>query len=143
MVGDAEGYTLTHSINAAYLLDLVHHIDRVAARMLLATLMDALEPGGRLIVKDVDTKPAYKRWFTLVLDKAMDWRTRVDYWNQTEMMAALGSESVQVFRHSMIDYLPYPHVIYVANKPLVVGESSAHMPLRRTRAASLAVAALQ
>ena len=141
-VGDAEAYSQSHPIRAAYMLDIIHHIDRDAARVLIATLADALEPGGRLIVKDIETKPTYKRWFTLALDKMMDWSARVDYWHQTDMVEMLASEGLEVFRHSMVDYLPYPHVIYIATKPLAVSRSSEYLPLHRTTVeAATAVAA--
>src|SRR5262249_2632028 len=75
-----------------------------------------LSPGGVLIVKDVDTRPAPKRWFTWTLDKLMAPATPVRYWSGDELAAALRAAGFQVRRHAMLDFLPYPHVIYIATR---------------------------
>jgi hypothetical protein len=65
-------------------------------------------------VKDVDTRPAAKRWFTWLLDKGMAPRAPVDYWSADDLQAALETAGFRVRRHLMVDLLPYPHVLYVA-----------------------------
>jgi 2-polyprenyl-3-methyl-5-hydroxy-6-metoxy-1,4-benzoquinol methylase len=116
-VGDAETYVQQGSVQAAYMLDILHHIPRQSAYSLITTLADALTPDGRLIIKDIETKPAYKVLFTWALDKAMDWRAPVDYWHPIHVRRLLESQGLTVVKHSMVDYLPYPHAIYVATKP--------------------------
>src|SRR5262249_41886148 len=69
--------------------------------------------GGRLLVKDVDTRPAPKRWFTWALDRVMAPHTPVHYWSAEELTAALEHARVRVRRHLMVDVLPYPHVPYI------------------------------
>src|SRR5262249_28006283 len=78
---------------------------------LLRQLRRALVPGGLLVVKDVDTRPAPKRWFTWALDKAMAPRTPVHYWSAEELSALLEATGFRVRRHLMVDLLPYPHVL--------------------------------
>jgi hypothetical protein len=80
---------------------------------LLRALRASLPRGGRLLVKDVDTHPVVKRWFTWILDRAMAPRTPVRYWSADELGAALGDAGFTVHRHLMVDVLPYPHVLYV------------------------------
>jgi hypothetical protein len=80
-------------------------------------LYQALAPGGMLIVKDVTTKPAYKRWFTWALDKAMDAQAEVNYWTKRDLEARLRRSGFIVHSHAMIDLLPYPHQLYVCRKP--------------------------
>jgi len=75
--GDARDFKGDAEVAAAYMLDIVHHVPPSAVPRLLAGLRRALPPGGRLLVKDVDTRPAPKRWFTWVLDRAMAPRTPV------------------------------------------------------------------
>src|SRR5207247_1662425 len=69
--------------------------------------------GGLLLVKDVDTRPAPKRWFTWALDRLMAPRTPVHYWSTEELTGALERAGFGVRRHLMVDLLPYPHVLYI------------------------------
>ena len=82
----------------------------------LATLRDALGPGGRLIIKDVSDRPLYKQLFTLVLDRLMVGREPIYYWPPHEIMAELRRVGFSVKKHSMNDILPYPHVIYACTR---------------------------
>jgi 2-polyprenyl-3-methyl-5-hydroxy-6-metoxy-1,4-benzoquinol methylase len=116
-VGNAASLTLARPFDCVYMLDLIHHLPPAAVRPLLAQLHALLTPGGRLLIKDVDTRPRYKHWFTWLLDKLMDRRAPVRYWPQAELTAALNETGFRTFHHAMIDYLPYPHVLYIAQKP--------------------------
>jgi SAM-dependent methyltransferase len=115
-VGDATDFRGGALFAAAYMLDIVHHIPPDAVRPLLEQLAKVLPGGGRLIVKDVDSRPAYKRWFTHALDLAMDPRTPVHYWPADELQALLEAVGFRVYRHLMVDMFPYPHVLYVAER---------------------------
>jgi len=111
--GDARDYKGDGEVAAAYMLDIVHHIPPETVPPLLRALRRALPAGGRLLVKDVDTHPAAKRWFTWALDRAMAPRTPVHYWPAEALTAALEAAGFGVHRHLMVDVLPYPHVLYV------------------------------
>ncbi len=111
--GDARDFRGDGEVAAAYMLDIVHHIPPATVPPLLRALRRALPRGGRLLVKDVDTRPAPKRWFTWALDRAMAPRTPVHYWSAEDLTAALESAGFGVHRHLMVDVLPYPHVLYV------------------------------
>ena len=115
-VGDATDFRGGGLYDTAYMLDIVHHIPMEAVRPLMEQLAKVLPGGGRLIVKDVDSRPAYKRWFTHVLDLAMDPRTPVHYWPAEELQALLESVGFRVYRHLMVDVFPYPHVLYVGER---------------------------
>jgi hypothetical protein len=39
------------------------------------------------------------------------------YWAAESLQAALEDVGFQVFRHAMVDLLPYPHVLYICRKP--------------------------
>jgi len=78
--GDVMDFRGGERFDAAYMLDIVHHIPEEAVRPLLGQVAKILPPGGRLLIKDVDRHPAYKRWFTHALDKIMDPGTPVRYW---------------------------------------------------------------
>ena len=111
--GDARDFKGDSEVVAAYMLDIVHHVPPATVPPLLAQLRRCLAPGGRLLVKDVDTRPAPKRWFTWALDRLMAPRTPVHYWSAEALTAALQRAGFEVRRHLMVDLLPYPHVLYI------------------------------
>ncbi|MBI3028344.1 MAG: class I SAM-dependent methyltransferase [Candidatus Rokubacteria bacterium] len=115
-LGDAMAYHADGEYAGAYMLDIVHHIPEDAVRPLVEQLFKALAMGGRLIIKDVDTRPAYKRWFTHALDRLMDPTTPVRYWSADELEALLAEVGFRVGRQRLPDYLPYPHVLYVCER---------------------------
>jgi len=115
-VGNVMDFRGSQLYDAGYMLDIVHHIPARAVRPLLEQIARALPPGARLLVKDVDRKPAYKRWFTHALDKLMDPRTPVSYWAAEELQDLLEEVGFSVYRHLMVDILPYPHVLYVCER---------------------------
>src|SRR5258708_5424588 len=77
--GDARDFKGDAEVSAAYMLDIVHHLPPDTVPPLLAQLRRCLAPGGLLLVKDVDTRPAPKRWFTWTLDRLMAPRTPLPY----------------------------------------------------------------
>jgi SAM-dependent methyltransferase len=115
-VGDARDFRADGECAAAYMLDIVHHIPPQTVEPLLRELYTAIRPGGRLIVKDVDTQPAYKRWFTYVLDRVISPRGVIHYWPAGELHALLQRIGFRVYRHLMVDILPYPHVLYICHR---------------------------
>jgi len=115
-VGDVMDFRGGRIFDAAYMLDIVHHIPADAVRPLLEQMAKALPPGGRLLVKDVDSRPAYKRWFTHALDWLMDPRSPVRYWSAEELQGLLEDVGFTVYRHLMVDFLPYPHILYVCER---------------------------
>jgi hypothetical protein len=67
-------------------------------------------------VKDVDTRPCYKRWFTHALDRIVDPRGVIHYWPAETLQRLLERVGFRVYRHLMVDVLPYPHVLYVCER---------------------------
>jgi cyclopropane fatty-acyl-phospholipid synthase-like methyltransferase len=113
---DARQFKGDTPVSAAYMLDIVHHLPDDAVPSLLRELHRAIAPGGLLLVKDVDTRPAPKRWFTWALDKLMSPLAPVRYWSGEELTGALRDAGFTVRRHLMVDILPYPHILYVATR---------------------------
>ena len=112
-VADARHFKGDGEVGAAYMLDIVHHVPPESVPALLAQLRRCLAPGRLLLVKDVDTRPAPKRWFTWALDRLMAPRTPVHYWSVERLAGALEASGFRVRRHLMVDVLPYPHVLYI------------------------------
>lgn len=115
-VGDARTYRADGEYAAAYMLDIVHHVPPETVEPLLSELHKAIRPGGCLLVKDVDTQPAYKRWFTHALDLLMSPGGVIHYWPAGELAALLQRIGFRVYRHLMVDVLPYPHVLFVCHR---------------------------
>ena len=113
---DVRSFSVTEKYDAVYMLDILHHIPISAVAPLLARVHEILGPSGTLIVKDVTDRPFWKRWFTWILDKAMDPKTPVNYWSQDALRKVLREAGFQVYSHEMVDYLPYPHILYVCRK---------------------------
>jgi 2-polyprenyl-6-hydroxyphenyl methylase/3-demethylubiquinone-9 3-methyltransferase len=113
-LADARSWDGGERFEAAYALDVVHHLPRVEVAPFLAKLRDGLAPRGLLLLKEVEDRPAWKRWFTLALDRLVVGREPVHYWPAAELVALLESLGFDVVRHRMRDLLPYPHILYVA-----------------------------
>ncbi len=114
--GDARDFKGDGEIAGAYMLDIVHHVPPAVVPSLIGELHRCLAPGARLLVKDVDTRPAAKRWFTWALDKAMAPGTPVRYWSAEALSDVLEARGFRVYRHLMVDVLPYPHILYVCER---------------------------
>lgn len=114
--GNATKLLLSNPYDAVYMLDIVHHIPPSAVEPLLKTIHMALAQDGVLLIKDIDYYPTHKRWFTWWLDKLMDRKTPVHYWKSEVLMTLLHDIGYHVFIHQMVDYLPYPHILYICRK---------------------------
>jgi SAM-dependent methyltransferase len=115
--GDAAAGALDGEFDSAYAIDIIHHLPREAVPLLLRRIHACLRSGGRFLIKDVDSSPFYKRWFSLLTDRVMGgFSEAVYYWPTEELRAALEGAGFTVFTHPMPDVLPYPHVLYVCEK---------------------------
>lgn len=115
-VDDARKLKADARYTGAYLLDIVHHVPEETVPPMLAELHRALAPGAHLLVKDLDTSPAWQRLFAHGLDLAMSPTSPVRYWPTDELSALLARTGFDVKQHAMVDYLPYPHVLYVCTR---------------------------
>ncbi len=101
--------------DAIYFLDLVHHLPSAEVHNLLDQVRTLLRPGGVLVIKDVADRPRYKMLFTLILDRLMVGMEPIRYWPPDELTELLENGlGFAVVRHRLNDFLPYPHILYVA-----------------------------
>jgi hypothetical protein len=108
--------TIDQKYACIYMLDIIHHLPREFVPEFIQNLVNVLEEGGRLIIKDVDTFPYPKMVFTWLLDRIMSPQDIVHYWPSAEFIDLLESNQLTVYRHSINDILPYSHVLYVCHK---------------------------
>jgi 2-polyprenyl-3-methyl-5-hydroxy-6-metoxy-1,4-benzoquinol methylase len=117
IVGDVRDAEIRGPFDAAYVLDVMHHLPADDQVRVLERLRSLLVPGGLLLVKDITTEPRVGLFFTHALDRLMvgpheplSYRHHREW---GEMLDALG------FRVRMVrvpDVLPYPHVVIAATR---------------------------
>lgn len=102
--------------DAIYMLDVVHHLPHAEVRSFLARIVELLQPGGTLLIKDVSDRPRYKMLITLALDRLMVGTEPIRYWSPPVLAELLEGLGLDVKRHVMNDILPYPHVLYICKR---------------------------
>ncbi|MGH7434076.1 MAG: class I SAM-dependent methyltransferase [Polyangiaceae bacterium] len=103
--------------DAAYVLDVMHHLPRDDQRRVLERIRDVLVPGGTLIVKDITTEPRFGLLFTEALDRLMvGWDEPLSYRHHREWAAILEDVGFRTRAVRVPDILPYPHVVIAATK---------------------------
>lgn len=102
--------------DAIFMLDLIHHLPKDQVADFLSRVAQRVVPGGVLLLKDVSNRPTYKRLFTLALDRLMVGNEPIHYWDPIELTALVESLGFTVKRHTINDFLPYPHILYVCSR---------------------------
>lgn len=99
------------------LLDILHHVPPAAQADLVRKSFAALSPGGIMVVKDIHRAAPFKLFFTWALDMLMTKFDPVYYRAQKDFVALFESAGFQVKTRHLNDLLPYPHILYVCQKP--------------------------
>ncbi len=116
-VGDIRDAPLEGPFDAAYVLDVMHHLPPEDQRRVLERLRDALVPGGVLLVKDITTEPLFGLLFTEALDRLMiGFDEPLAYRHHREWGEMLTELGFRVRMVRVPDILPYPHVVIAATK---------------------------
>jgi 2-polyprenyl-3-methyl-5-hydroxy-6-metoxy-1,4-benzoquinol methylase len=102
--------------DAIFMLDLIHHLPKEEVEPFLLRVAELLAAGGTLLLKDVSDRPRYKMWFTLLLDRLMVGAEPIHYWPPAELCALVERLGFTVKRHTINDFLPYPHMLYVCTR---------------------------
>jgi len=98
------------------MLDLLHHVRPEQRKKILAWVALHLEENGILFIKDISTQKRWRVLFTEILDKAMTHGEEVYYYSQEEMKGALHLLGFSTSTFHLWDYIPFPHIIYIAHK---------------------------
>jgi SAM-dependent methyltransferase len=116
-VGDVRTAPLEGPFDAAYILDVMHHLPRADQRSVLERLRDVLSQGGTLVVKDITTESRFGRAFTEVLDRLMvGCNEPLAYRHHREWAELLTELGFRVRVLRVPDVLPYPHIVIAATK---------------------------
>jgi SAM-dependent methyltransferase len=117
IVGDVRDAPLEGAFDAAYVLDVMHHLPPGDQRPTLERLRAALAPGGVLLVKDITTEPRSGLMFTEALDRMMvGFREPLAYRHHHEWREILASLGFKVRMVRVPDVLPYPHIVIAATR---------------------------
>jgi 2-polyprenyl-3-methyl-5-hydroxy-6-metoxy-1,4-benzoquinol methylase len=123
---DLRDWRPDQAIAGAYALDVFHHIPVENGNRLLEDLFAQLEPGGRFILKDIDTQPRPMLWFTYLLDALMSPRDDFFYRSAGAWQRQLAASGyAPIHAHHLWDILPYPHILLVCDKPARGKEANA------------------
>jgi len=114
--GDARDLAIDDEYDAILMVDLLHHIDDAAKIELLNTCRSRLADDGCLVIKDVTTHPFPKIAFTWALDVVMTKSFDMWYWSEEKFYSSLGKHFDRIEMYPIVDWLPYPHVIYLCEK---------------------------
>ncbi len=115
--GDIRTAALTGTFEAAYVLDVMHHLAPTDQLATLSRLSDALVPGGLLLIKDITTEPRFGLEFTRLLDRGMvGLQAPLHYRHHQEWATLLRGFDFRVRVVRVPDILPYPHVVIAATK---------------------------
>jgi 2-polyprenyl-3-methyl-5-hydroxy-6-metoxy-1,4-benzoquinol methylase len=116
-VGDVRDASLEGSFEAAYVLDVMHHLPSGDQRPVLEKLRSLLSPGGMLLLKDITTEPRFGLLFTEALDRIMVGLDEpLAYRHHREWGSMLAELGFKVRMVRVPDVLPYPHVVIAATK---------------------------
>jgi 2-polyprenyl-3-methyl-5-hydroxy-6-metoxy-1,4-benzoquinol methylase len=117
VVGDVRSAALTGPFDAAYVLDVMHHLPEGDQRGVLERLRGLLAPGGMLLMKDITTEPRLGLSFTKALDRLMvGWHEPLAYRHHRQWGEMLTDLGFKVRMVRVPDVLPYPHVVIAATK---------------------------
>jgi 2-polyprenyl-3-methyl-5-hydroxy-6-metoxy-1,4-benzoquinol methylase len=115
---DLRDWQPDQTIAGAYALDIFHHLPLESGNRLLQDLSTHLEPGGRFLLKDIDTAPRGMLWFTYLLDALMSPRGDFHYRSAGAWQRQLtASGFAPIYLHYLWDILPYPHILLICDKP--------------------------
>jgi SAM-dependent methyltransferase len=115
--GDVRSAPLEGPFDAAYVLDVMHHLPHGDQPRVIERLRALLVPGGMLLVKDITTEPRFGLLFTKALDRLMvGWREPLAYRHHREWGAILTAFGFSVRMVRVPDILPYPHIVIAATK---------------------------
>ena len=113
---DARGdLDLETQYDVIIMMDLMHHLSDEAKANLLRTVLPRLAPDGRVIFKEINRKPAWKLFFTWLLDVLMTGGFDMWYWSPRQFRTAMDS-SFALEIYPISDWLPYPHVVYLFSR---------------------------
>jgi SAM-dependent methyltransferase len=103
--------------DAVVLIDVLHHLHPEAQARLLAAARARLVPGGRIVVKDLDTRPRFRFVWNWVHDVLMTRSLDLHFRSRAATEAALVAAGFADVRSRRLPTrAPYAHVLYTGER---------------------------
>jgi len=100
-------------------VDVLHHIPSKELQLkLLLSCYSVLSDDGKLIIKDLDTKPFWKYLVNYIHDFLITKGEKVMYQNKAAMKNLLNEAGFQIEKILEIKNYPYAHILYIGKKIL-------------------------
>lgn len=112
---DASSLALGSEYDGVFMLDLMHHLPPEGKRHTLDEIQRHLAEDGRLVIKDVLTRPRWRLWFTWALDVVMTRSFDMWYIDTREFRNLVGEE-FRMESYPIADWMPYPHVVHLFDR---------------------------
>lgn len=97
--------------------DFLHHVDYAYQDQLIGKAYDALDEGGRLVILDVDNKPAWKYLSVKVIDRMLNLSQQVCYRKEEDFLRLLRAAGFKARSIPAHTGLPLSDIIYLCEKP--------------------------
>lgn len=104
-----------HKFDCIIMVDLLHHISLVKQKQLLNSAYFLLKKGGKLIIKDLDNRPAFKFYWNLIHDKLMTGFDQLYFRNSQEIAVDIEQQGFTL-EHQDISNFFYAHHIFICEK---------------------------
>lgn len=99
--------------------DVLHHLSFPLQARLLERIYAALEPGGRLVLLEVDRQwGSWKYWYVFLVDRLLNVGATVCHSAARDLMARARGIGFHVQVRSVDHHLPFPDVLLVCRKGL-------------------------
>ena len=109
--------------DAVIMSDFLHHIPPDVAQRLLVKISERLVQGGLLIIQDVDSKPRWKSWVTVGIDRTMNIGKKLYHRPHAELHRVLEDIGFCVESYPVHKDLPLSDVLFLCRKRNVPRET--------------------
>jgi cyclopropane fatty-acyl-phospholipid synthase-like methyltransferase len=110
--GDVRWLESEAEYDAAFAIDVFHHLDADGRARLAAGMSRAVRPGGTVLVKEIATRPSWKHAVNRLSDRIVSGSAKVHCLAPDELAALLRDAGLEVESVARLAPLsPYPHYL--------------------------------
>lgn len=103
-------------IDCIILMDLLHHVTYEQQDELIKTIHNILPQGGKLVIKDMDDRPAFKYYWNLVHDKLMTKFDKLHFIGANNLTKKIEQMGFTVQLSTKFNHPLYAHYLLVCEK---------------------------
>lgn len=103
-------------IDCIILMDLLHHVTYEQQDELIKTIHHILPPGGKLVIKDMDDRPAFKYYWNLVHDKLMTKFDKLHFIGCNNLINKIEQMGFYVKLSAKFNHPLYAHYLLICEK---------------------------